>query len=79
MVLVGGKGETAVGNCNSGGGGPTDGANSDQKQKNGDAVRSDGENTAHSQSSNQSKRSKNSYDKLTFPRQDLQNLMLLGK
>ncbi|RZF35776.1 hypothetical protein LSTR_LSTR012074 [Laodelphax striatellus] len=51
---------------------------SEQKQKNGEVVRSDGENTAHSQGSNQSRRSKNGYDKLSFPRQDLHNMMLLG-
>ncbi|XP_075214156.1 inactive tyrosine-protein kinase 7-like [Lycorma delicatula] len=79
LSLLGAKGDAAtVGNCGNGGGGPGTGGNSEQKQKNGDAVRSDGENTAHSQGSNQSKRSKGSYDKLTFPRQDLQNLMLLG-
>jgi len=41
--------------------------------------RSDGENTAQSQGSNHSKRSKNGYDALSFSRQDLYNMMLLGK
>ncbi|XP_039280486.1 LOW QUALITY PROTEIN: inactive tyrosine-protein kinase 7 [Nilaparvata lugens] len=50
----------------------------EQKQKNGEVLRSDGENTVNSQGSNQSRRSKNGYDKLSFPRQDLHNMMLLG-
>uniref|UniRef100_A0A1B6EA58 Protein kinase domain-containing protein n=1 Tax=Clastoptera arizonana TaxID=38151 RepID=A0A1B6EA58_9HEMI len=50
------------------------------KHRNGDATapRSDGENTAQSQSSNQSKRCRNNYDKIAIPRQDLHNMMLLG-
>lgn len=50
------------------------------KARNGDVhtPRSDGENTAQSAGSNQSKRSKGSYDKLSFPRQDINNMMLLG-
>ncbi len=41
-------------------------------------TRSDGENTAQSQSSHHSKKSKSSYDTLSYPRSDLQNMMLLG-
>lgn len=41
--------------------------------------RSDGENTAQSQSSNHSKKSKTSYETMSYARTDLQNMMLLGK
>lgn len=51
------------------------------KARNGDVhtPRSDGENTAQSAGSNQSKRSRNNYDKLSFPRKDIHNMMLLGE
>lgn len=51
------------------------------KARNGDlhTPRSDGENTAQSAGSNQSKRSRNNYDKLSFPRKDIHNMMLLGE
>ncbi|XP_054284012.1 inactive tyrosine-protein kinase 7-like isoform X2 [Macrosteles quadrilineatus] len=50
------------------------------KVRNGDVhtPRSDGENTGQSAGSNQSKRSRGNYDKLSFPRQDIHNMMLLG-
>lgn len=51
------------------------------KAHNGDVPtpRSDGENTGQSAGSNQSKRSRCNYDKLSFPRQDIHNMMLLGE
>ncbi|XP_068084846.1 inactive tyrosine-protein kinase 7 [Anabrus simplex] len=48
-------------------------------KENKDAPRSDGGDTTHSHSSTQSKRSKNGYDRVSFPRQDLHSMVLLGR
>ncbi|XP_063220526.1 inactive tyrosine-protein kinase 7-like [Bacillus rossius redtenbacheri] len=44
-----------------------------------DRDKSDGGDTAHSHSSGHSKRSKGSYDRLSFPRGDLHSMVLLGR
>lgn len=54
-------------------------ANGNKKKDNCDSHRSDGAETAQSQSSNHSKKSKNSYDKLAVSRSNLRELKPLGR